>query len=124
MARPEAATKGLLVMMLLGALAMFGASAHASFQSVAAVLLGAGYGLVYPVIQAQALNDCADTQRHGVLTWFVASYFIGTFGFPSIGGWVMVHAGKGVLLMLIASCGLAALSLAFLHDRPAPVRTQ
>ncbi|RQR29725.1 MFS transporter [Burkholderia sp. Bp9143] len=124
MARPEAAAKGLLVMMMLGALAMFGAAAHASLQSVAAVLLGAGYGLAYPVIQAQALNDCADTQRHGVLTWFVASYFIGTFGFPSVGGWVMVHAGKGALLMLIASCGLAALSLAFLHDRPAPVRTQ
>ncbi|UEP31662.1 MULTISPECIES: MFS transporter [unclassified Burkholderia] len=124
MARPEIATKGLLVTMLLGALAMFGASAHASFQSVAAVLLGAGYGLVYPVIQAQALNDCPATQQHGVLTWFVASYFIGTFGFPSVGGWVMVHAGKGALLMLIASCGLAALSLAFLHDRPAPARTR
>ena len=124
MARPETATKGLLVMMLLGALAMFGASVHASFQSVAAILLGAGYGLAYPVIQAQALDDCADTQQHGVLTWFVASYFIGTFGFPSVGGWVMVHAGKAALLMLIASCGLAALSLAILHDRLAPVRTQ
>ncbi len=48
----------------------------------------------------------------------------GTFGFPSVGGWVMVHAGKGTLLMLIASCGLAALSLAFLHDRPAAARMQ
>ncbi|KAB0655291.1 MFS transporter [Burkholderia diffusa] len=124
MARPETATKGLLMMMMLGALAMFGAAEHASLQSVVAVLLGAGYGLMYPVIQAQALHDCADTQRHGVLTWFVASYFIGTFGFPSVGGWVMVHAGKGALLMLIASCGLVALSLAFLHDRPAPVRTR
>ncbi|WP_321920984.1 MFS transporter [Burkholderia sp. BCC1998] len=124
MARPETATKGLLMLMLLGALAMFGAAAHASLQSVAAVLLGAGYGLMYPVIQAQAVNDCPDAQRHGVLTWFVASYFIGAFGFPSIGGWVMVHAGKGALLMLIASCGLAALSLAILRDRPEPVRTQ
>ncbi|PFH29795.1 MFS transporter [Burkholderia sp. JKS000303] len=124
MARPETAIKSLLAMMLLGTLAMFGASVHASFQSAAAVLLGAGYGLVYPVIQAQAVNDCADAQRHGVLTWFVASYFIGAFGFPSLGGWVMVHAGKGALLMLIAACGLAALSLAIVHDRPAPVRTQ
>ncbi|EDT42633.1 major facilitator superfamily MFS_1 [Burkholderia ambifaria MEX-5] len=59
-----------------------------------------------------------------MLTWFVASYFIGTFGFPSVGGWVMVHAGKGALLTRIASCGFAALSLPFVHDRPAPARTQ
>ncbi|WP_420883491.1 hypothetical protein [Burkholderia latens] len=53
-----------------------------------------------------------------------ASYFIGTLGVSSVGGQVMVHAGKGALLMLIPSCGLAALSLAILHDRPVPLRTQ
>ncbi len=36
----------------------------------------------------------------------------------------MVHAGKGALLTLIAACGLAALSLAIVHDRLASVRTQ
>ncbi|WP_176300017.1 MFS transporter [Burkholderia vietnamiensis] len=123
-ANADTATKSLLAMMLLGALAMFGASAHPSLQSLAAGLLGAGYGLAYPVIQAQALEGCAAEQQHGVLTWFVAAYFVGTFGFPSIGGWVMVHAGKGVLLMLISSCALAALSLAILHDRPVSARPQ
>ncbi|AFQ49890.1 MFS transporter [Burkholderia cepacia] len=114
--RSETATKALLVMMVLGIAAMFAVPYHASFQSAAAVLLGAGYGLVYPVIQAQAVNDSEATHRRSALTWFAASYFIGVFGFPSVGGWVMVHVGKNALLALIALCGLAALTLAILQD--------
>ncbi|MGU7785292.1 MFS transporter [Burkholderia sp. PU8-34] len=114
--RSETATKALLVMMVLGIAAMFAVPYHASFQSAAAVLLGAGYGLVYPVIQAQAVNDSEATHRRAALTWFVASYFIGVFGFPSVGGWVLVHVGKDALLALIALCGLAALTLAILQD--------
>ncbi|WP_269503081.1 MFS transporter [Burkholderia sp. IMCC1007] len=122
--RPEVATKGLLVMMVLGIVAMFGVPYHVSFQSAAAVLLGAGYGLVYPVIQAQAVNDSADMHRRAALTWFVTSYFIGVFGFPSIGGWVLVNIGRAALLTLIAVCGLAALMLAILQDRPVSMRAQ
>lgn len=35
-----------------------------------------------------------------------------------------MHAGNGVLPRLIAARDLAALSLAIVQDRPAPVRTQ
>jgi MFS family permease len=115
--RRETATKVLLVMMVLGIVAMFAVPYHVLFHLAAAVLLGTGYGLVYPIIQTQAVNDSEAEHRRAALTWFVASYFIGVFGFPSVGGWVLVHIGKGALLTLIAACGVAALMLAILRDR-------
>jgi MFS family permease len=116
-ARREVATKVLLVIMVLGVAAVFAIPYHVMFQPAGAILLGAGYGLVYPVIETQAVNDSAGTYRHATLTWFVASYFIGVFGFPALGSWVLVHMGKGTLLMLIGLCGLMALLLAVVRDR-------
>ncbi len=115
--RREVATKVLLVLMVLGIAAMFAVPYHVLFHSAGAVLLGTGYGLVYPIIQTQAVNDSDAMYRHATLTWFVTSYFIGVFGFPVLGGWVLVHMGKGTLLTLIALCGLTALLLAIVRDR-------
>lgn len=113
----EVATKLLLGIMILGIAAMFAVPYYAWCHSASAVLLGTGYGLVYPIIQAQAVNDSAATHRHAALTWFVVAYFLGTFGFPAVGGWVMVHLGKIALIALIAMCGLAALMLAIMRDK-------
>ena len=115
--RSGTATKLLLAMMVLGSAAMFVVPFHVLFQSAAAVLLGTGYGLAYPIVQLQAVNDSVATHRRAALTWFVAAYFIGAFGFPGVGGWVLVHVGRGALLTLITACGLAALALAILRDR-------
>jgi MFS family permease len=115
--RRETATKGLPGMMVLGIAAMFAVPYHVQFYSAGAVLLGAGYALVYPVIQTQAVNDAEAAHRHAALTWFVASYFVGVFGFPAVGGWVLVHMGTRALLVLIAVCGLTALGLAILRDK-------
>lgn len=98
--------------MVLGILAMFAVPASAVFHMLAAVLLGIGYGLVYSIIQTQAVNDSPVEHRPAALTWFVLSYFVGVFGFPAVGGWVLVHAGKSGLLLLILACGLAELAIA------------
>jgi predicted MFS family arabinose efflux permease len=87
------------------------------FHSASAVLLGTGFGLVYPVIETQVVSDSDATHRHAALTWFVTSYFLGVFGFPALGGWVLVHMGTGVLMTLIALCGVTALMLAIVRDR-------
>ncbi|OAJ54127.1 MFS transporter [Paraburkholderia ginsengiterrae] len=115
--RREVATKVLLAVMVLGIVAMFAVPYHAMFHPASAVLLGTGYGLVYPIIQTQTVNDSETMYRQAALTWFVVSYFIGTFGFPAVGGWVLVHMGKEALIALIAVCGLAALMLAIMRDR-------
>jgi len=115
--RRESATKVLLLIMVLGIGAMFAVPYHVLFHPASAVLLGTGYGLVYPMVQTQAVNDSEAIHRHGALTWFVVSYFIGTFGFPAVGGWMLVHTGKGGLIALIAACGLGALVLAIVRDK-------
>jgi MFS family permease len=115
--RSTTATKVLLAMMVLGSAAMFAVPWHAGFQAASAVLLGTGYGLAYPIVQLQAVNDSIAEHRRAALTWFVAAYFVGAFGFPALGGWVLVHVGKSALIGLIAACGLLALALSVLRDR-------
>ncbi|BBU31988.1 MFS transporter (plasmid) [Burkholderia sp. THE68] len=116
-ARREVATKVLLTLMVLGILATFAVPYHVMFHSASAVLLGTGFGLVYPVIETQVVNDSDAGHRHAALTWFVASYFVGVFGFPALGAWVLVHIGPGALMALITLCGITALLLAILRDR-------
>jgi len=114
---PEIATKVLLVTMVTGVTLMFAIPINVLFQAASALLLGIGYGLVYPVIQTQVVNDSSVARRHAALTWFVVSYFVGIFGFPIVGGWILVHFGKSGLLTLIAACGILELILAMLRYR-------
>lgn len=111
---------GLLFIMLLGVAAMFGVYAHPVFQIVSAVLTGIGYGLVYPVIQTWAVNSAVPDRRHAALTWFVLFYFVGIFGFPVLGGWILVHLGKEALLtalLIAASLELAIAASAMIAKR-------
>lgn len=103
---------GLLFIMVLGVAAMFGLHVHPAFQVVAAVLTGIGYGLVYSVIQTWAVNSAAPDRRHAALTWFVLFYFVGVFGFPVVGGWILVHFGKMALLSALLVAGTLELVIA------------
>jgi hypothetical protein len=80
-------------------------------QVLSATLLALGYGLVYPVIQTQVVNDGPAMHRHGALTWFVIAYFIGTFGFRVLGGWLIVNAGTERFLAVVLACAVAELAL-------------
>ncbi|PXX22541.1 MFS transporter [Burkholderia sp. MS455] len=115
--RVSATTQILLGFMILSVAVTFAVPHNTMLHSVSAVLLGTGYGLIYPIVQAQAVNSTDARHRHAVLTWFVASYFVGVFGFPAVGGLVLVSMGKTTLLLLIAACGLAALLLSIVEHR-------
>ncbi len=115
--RACATTQILLGFMFLSVAVTFAVPHSALLHSASAVLLGTGYGLVYPIVQAQAVNSAGARHRHTVLTWFVASYFVGVFGFPALGSLVLVSMGKTMLLILIAACGLGALLLSIVEHR-------
>ena len=102
----------LLTSMCLGVAAMFGVGLHPAFQIVSAILTGIGYGLVYSVIQTWAVNNTEPRYRHAALTWFVMSYFVGIFGFPAVGGWVLVHLGREIFLSILLAAALAELAIA------------
>jgi MFS family permease len=108
---------GLLVILNLGVIAMFGVSLHPACQILSAILAGIGYGLVYSVIQTWAVNRTPQADRHAALTWFVLSYFVGLFGFPVLGGWVLVHLGISALLTLLLIAALLELGLVCLPSR-------
>lgn len=104
----------LLAVMIAGVVVAFGLAHGVLVQIVSAILLGLGYGLVYSVIQTQAVNDAPAEHRNAALTWFVVAYFLGIFGFPVLGGWLIVHVGTAgfltaVLLFALAETGLALL---------------
>lgn len=99
----------LLCCLMIGLVCLLGIPTHVSFQIAAAMLTGAGYGLLYPVIQTWAVNESAPENRHAALTWFVVAYFVGIFGFPPFGGWVLVTVGKVWFIWVLAT--LATLEL-------------
>ena len=84
---------------------------------MSAILLGLGYGLVYTVIQTQAVNDAPPELRSAALTWFVIAYFLGIFGFPVLGGWMIVTVGIAGFLAAVLAFAVAEMALALLRGR-------
>jgi MFS family permease len=108
----------LLGIMVSGLAVLYGLDFGLVVQITAAVLFGLGYGLVYPLIQAQAVNDTTDEELHeAVLTWFVLSYFVGIFGFPFLGGWIIVVHGQTALVTAVVLFGAAELILSLIRNR-------
>lgn len=105
----------LLVLMSLGVVLAFGFPAGVLVQLASAITLGLGYGLVYSIIQTQAVNDAPSPLRSAALTWFVIAYFVGIFGFPMLGGWLIVHIGNHWFLTVVLSFALAELALALIR---------
>jgi MFS family permease len=111
----------LLTAMSTGVLAYFAVGLGVPIQTTSAILLGIGYGLVYTVIQTQVVNEAPEVHRTGALTWFVIAYFIGIFGFPVIGGWLIVNHGTSIFLSVVLACALLELGLAVRRARVASV---
>ncbi|MFK0162695.1 MFS transporter [Rhizobium sp. NPDC090279] len=117
----------LLSVMILGVVVAFALPYGVLIQVASAVLLGLGYGLVYAVIQTQAVNDGPPEQRNAALTWFAIAYFLGVFGFPMLGGWLIVAVGTAGFLGAVLVFGIAEMGLALLRlrdvPRPQPLET-
>ncbi|MCS4229416.1 putative MFS family arabinose efflux permease [Stenotrophomonas maltophilia] len=107
----------LLGCLVAGLVCLHGSAVHPAFHAAAAILTGAGYGLLYPVIQTWAVNASALENRHAALTWFVVAYFIGIFGFPALGGWLLVAAGTSTFIWALAALAMLELAVATVGRR-------
>lgn len=76
----------------------------------AAMLLGAGYGLAYSVINGLVANEAPADLVPQALLLFSLSYFIGVFGFPLFAG--LLIAEKGIQAMLMVTLAIALLNAA------------
>ena len=68
---------------------------------------------------SQAVNDAPAEHRNAALTWFVIAYFIGIFGFPVLGGWLIVTVGTMGFLAAVLAFAVAEMALALLRGRSA-----
>jgi MFS family permease len=116
-ADPRVMTVALLAVMC-GSLAAFAFVGNSALlYGIASTLLGASYGLVYPLIQAHAVNLTAPALRDKVLAYFSFSYFVAVYGFPLASGWVIVRFGYGAFAVLLLAMGLAEFVVGVVHWR-------
>lgn len=114
-ANPYVMTVVLLAIMCVS-LASFSLVGRTAWQyAVASTILGSSYGLLYPLIQAHAVNLSAPELREKVLAYFSFSYFAAVFGFPLFSGWVIVRFGYDAFVVLLLGVGVAELAVGLAH---------
>jgi len=104
---PMKTTIALLALMCLSLVMFSMVSTNEVLYGASSLLLGLSYGLVYPLIQAQAVNASDERLRSRTLVYFSLSYFLGVFAFPKLGGFIIVSGGyQALLLALLLMAGL------------------
>jgi MFS family permease len=78
------------------------------------MLFGLSYGLVYPALQAIAVNLTPEEYRSDTISYFSLLYFIGLYSFPPVGGFVIVHYGYPFTLFVITILSSIELGLGIL----------
>lgn len=73
-----------------------------------AFLLGAGYGLAYPIMQSQAIRHAPP----GAVSLYSLSYLVPRYGFPYLAALLVTEGGYEALLAVLACCTAAALVMA------------
>lgn len=118
---PRRTTVVLLALMCLSLTGFLAVSGNALVYGVSSALLGVSYGLVYPLVQAQAVAVSEAEVQHWVLAYFSLAYFIAVFGYPLVAGAVIVRWGYPAMFGTLAVFGLGELAVAVrqLVRRPA-----
>ncbi len=78
------------------------------------VLFAVGYGLTYSVLNGIVANIDRQDLVSPALLVFPLAYFLGLYGAPFLGGWVIATHGAGMLLLVLAVLGLVEWCLAVL----------
>lgn len=109
---PRRTTVVLLALMCVSVAGFLTVNGNPVVYGVSSALLGVSYGLVYPLIQAQAVSVSDATVQHWVLSYFSLAYFVAVFGFPLLAGVVIVHWGYQSIFGLLVLVGLGELAVA------------
>lgn len=81
----------LLIIMWISLLFFYFAENHILLYIISASLFGISYGLIYPQIQAIAVNSVKPYMQATIISYFTFAYFIGIFGFPFISGFLLKY---------------------------------
>ena len=112
--KPEKSIFWLMVLMLIAIGLLLGASQSVFLYAAGALLLGISYGLVYPIIQAEATNHAQSHLRPQTLIYFSLSYFLAVYLFPYIGALIAVQYSYNMLLVVLAIAAAVELLLSII----------
>lgn len=102
----------LLLLAMALSVALFNFAFSNLTYSIASLLLGVSYGLVYPLIQNLSLKHIAAVYKEQVLTVFSLFYFIGVYLFPFISGGILTRQGSDFFINTLLTLTLLELALA------------
>lgn len=114
---PQKAITYLVLLMLAGIGLLFCAEVEVVCYAGAALLLGAGYGLLFPIIQAQSANHAPAHLQASVIIYFTLFFFLANYLFPYVGAFIAVHYSYDALLWVLVLAGLAELVTALYFYR-------
>jgi MFS family permease len=99
-----------LLLVMLGAIALFALPLSGPQYLLAAALLGLGYGLSYPLVNGLAANEAPPHAMPQALLLFSLAYLVGLFLFPRLAGGLIVERGANALLYaVLAACAAQVL---------------
>lgn len=101
---PRRSIPALLGIMLVAMACLYGTALSVVFYAAAAVLFGLSYGLIVPMIQAQATAHAPDALRSQVLITVSMSYLLARYLFPYFAALAIQPFGYGGLLFLLVLC--------------------
>jgi predicted MFS family arabinose efflux permease len=102
-----------LLLIMCAALASYSYLPQSSFTFIiTTIIFGVGYGLTYSVLNGIVANIKQTDHLQAALLIFPLAYFIGLYGFPYIGGWLLVRWDVTTLLVTLMLLGLLKMGLA------------
>ncbi len=93
-------------LMALAVAAFLAVGSSALLYGAASALLGLGYGLALPSVQAQAVNVSEEAVRPRVLPMAGLLFQAAILGFPFFAGWVIANLGYATLFAILVSVAL------------------
>jgi MFS family permease len=97
--------------MALAVAAFLAVGSSALFYGAASALLGLGYGLALPSVQAQAVNVSEEVVRPRVLPMAGLLFQAAILGFPLFAGWVIANLGYAALFVVLVSLASAQVAM-------------
>lgn len=104
----------LLILMTFSLLSFQISIYNAFLYEISTVLFAISYGLLYPTIQAIAVNLTSEKYRADTISYFSLLYFIGLYGFPPVAGFLIIHFGYQNTILIISLLSFLELLLGIL----------
>ena len=104
---------GAVSVMALAVASFLAVGSNTLFYGISSALLGLGYGLALPSVQAQAVNASEERVRSRVLPMAGMIFEGAILGFPLVAGWIITGFGYMALFAVLLAFALVQVAIAW-----------